>query len=141
MIQKHRVPGVLLTSGDRHGVRVFHIPRPSGCSFYEFEPASLGGRGDGPPATNPKGGTHLSGVAGKAPSASSVLTPRCPIRRSVGCVTGTRVPRDRELGLPGWFAAIGLSVMLEQPDSREILCFRVVVPSVVSQFDVPKVSW
>jgi len=49
LIEKHRIPGVLLTSGDRHGARVFTVPRPSGYKFYEFEPASLGGRGDGPP--------------------------------------------------------------------------------------------
>jgi alkaline phosphatase D len=64
-IEKHRIPGVLLTSGDRHGARVFRIPRPSGYSFYEFEPASLGGRGDGPAATNPKWDTQLFGMAGK----------------------------------------------------------------------------
>jgi alkaline phosphatase D len=65
LIEKHRIPGVLLTSGDRHGARVFRIPRPSGFSFYEFEPASLGGRGDGPPATDPKWDTQLFGTAGK----------------------------------------------------------------------------
>jgi alkaline phosphatase D len=65
LIEKHRIPGVLLTSGDRHGARVFRIPRPSGFSFYEFEPASLGGRGDGPPATDPKWDSQLFGVAGE----------------------------------------------------------------------------
>ena len=65
LIEKHRIPGVLLTSGDRHGARVFRIPRPSGYSFYEFEPASLGGRGDGPPARNPKWDSQLFGVAGE----------------------------------------------------------------------------
>ena len=64
-IERHRIPGVLLTSGDRHGARVFRIPRPSGYSFYEFEPASLGGRGDGPAATNSKWDTQLFGMAGK----------------------------------------------------------------------------
>lgn len=64
-IEQHRIPGVLLTSGDRHGARVFRIPRPSGYSFYEFEPASLGGRGDGPPATNPTWDTQLFGMARK----------------------------------------------------------------------------
>ena len=34
---------MLLVSGDRHGARGFRIPRPSGFSFYEFEPATLGG--------------------------------------------------------------------------------------------------
>jgi alkaline phosphatase D len=43
-IEEHRIPGVLLLSGDRHGASVFRIPRPSGHTFYEFEPASLGGR-------------------------------------------------------------------------------------------------
>ena len=28
--------------GDRHGARVFRIPRPSGYSFYEFEPGESG---------------------------------------------------------------------------------------------------
>jgi alkaline phosphatase D len=65
LIEKHRIPGVLLTSGDRHGARVFRIPRPSGYNFYEFEPASLGGRGDGPPATNPKWDAQMFGAAGE----------------------------------------------------------------------------
>jgi len=51
-IEKNRIPGVLLLSGDRHGARGFKIPRPSGFRFYEFEPASLGGR-SGPEVTNP----------------------------------------------------------------------------------------
>ena len=64
LIEKHRIPGVLLTSGDRHGARVFTIPRPSGYKFYEFEPASLGGR-SGPPATDPEWKTQLFGVMGE----------------------------------------------------------------------------
>lgn len=44
-IEEHHIPGVLLLSGDWHGARAFIIPRPSGYSFYEFQPASLGGRG------------------------------------------------------------------------------------------------
>lgn len=44
LIEKHKIPGVLLVSGDWHGARVYKIDRPSGYSFYEFEPASLGGR-------------------------------------------------------------------------------------------------
>ncbi len=64
-IEEQRIPGVLLTSGDRHGARVFTIPRPSGYKFYEFEPASLGGRGDGPPATDPEWRTQLFGVIGE----------------------------------------------------------------------------
>ncbi|MCX7591300.1 MAG: alkaline phosphatase D family protein [Kiritimatiellae bacterium] len=51
-IEEHRIPGVLLISGDRHGARGFRIPRPSGHVFYEFEPASLGGEA-GPPAIDP----------------------------------------------------------------------------------------
>ena len=47
-IEKHKIPGVLLLSGDRHGARGFRIPRESGHTFYEFEPASLGGL-HGPP--------------------------------------------------------------------------------------------
>ena len=49
LIEEHNIPGVLLISGDRHGARVFKTTRASGCEFYEFEPASLGGR-KGPPA-------------------------------------------------------------------------------------------
>ena len=47
-IETHHIGGVLLISGDRHGARGFRIPRPSGFNFFEFEAASLGGRG-GPP--------------------------------------------------------------------------------------------
>ena len=61
LIEKHRIPGVLLISGDRHGARVFTIPRESGFQFYEFEPASLGGR-YGPPATDPAWDTQLVGI-------------------------------------------------------------------------------
>jgi alkaline phosphatase D len=63
-IEKNNIPGVLLISGDRHGARVFTIPRPFGFQFYEFEPASLGGR-MGPPATHPDWGTQLFGISGK----------------------------------------------------------------------------
>jgi alkaline phosphatase D len=49
-IEKHRIPGVLLLSGDRHGACGFRIPRKSGHTFYEFEAASLGGR-SGPAAS------------------------------------------------------------------------------------------
>jgi len=48
-IEKQRVPGVLLLSGDRHGARGIKIERPAGHCFYEFEPACLGGM-TGPPA-------------------------------------------------------------------------------------------
>ncbi len=65
LIEKRRIAGVLLVSGDRHGARGFRIPRPSGYSFYEFEPASLGGR-SGPPATNPAWrDVQLFGISGK----------------------------------------------------------------------------
>jgi alkaline phosphatase D len=64
VIEEHRIPGVLLISGDRHGARGFRIPRPSGYEFYEFETASLGGR-SGPPVTNPKWTTQLYGFANK----------------------------------------------------------------------------
>lgn len=60
LIEKHRIPGVLLISGDRHGARGFTIPRESGYQFYEFEPASLGGR-NGPAATDPDWETQLFG--------------------------------------------------------------------------------
>jgi alkaline phosphatase D len=52
-IEENQIPGVLLLSGDRHGASVFRIPRPSGHTFYEFEPASLGGRSG--PVTKAKG--------------------------------------------------------------------------------------
>ena len=42
-VEKNRIPGVLLISGDRHGARGFKIPRPSGFEFYEFGAGSLGG--------------------------------------------------------------------------------------------------
>ncbi len=61
-IEKNRIGGVLLISGDRHGARGFRIPRPSGFSFYEFEPASLGGR-KGPTVTDPEWTTQLFGFA------------------------------------------------------------------------------
>lgn len=50
-IENNNISGVLLISGDRHGARVFAIPRKSGFVFYEFEVASLGAR-VGPPATH-----------------------------------------------------------------------------------------
>jgi len=49
-IEKNRIPGVLLLSGDRHGACGFRIPRKSGHTFYEFEAATLGGR-SGPAAS------------------------------------------------------------------------------------------
>lgn len=48
-IEKNKIGGVLLLSGDRHGARGFKIQRPSGFILYEFEVATLGGvRGPGP---------------------------------------------------------------------------------------------
>ncbi len=64
LIEEHSIPGVLLLSGDRHGARGFRIPRPSGYEFYEFEPASLGGR-SGPPAKHPDWTTQLYGFSDK----------------------------------------------------------------------------
>lgn len=60
-IEKNRIGGVLLISGDRHGARGFRIPRPSGFEFYEFEAASLGGR-HGPPAASKHWNTQLYGI-------------------------------------------------------------------------------
>ncbi|MHC4916876.1 MAG: alkaline phosphatase D family protein [Planctomycetota bacterium] len=64
LIEKNRIGGVLLISGDRHGARAFRIPRPSGFNFYEFGAASLGGRG-GPKATMPEWKTQIFGVSNK----------------------------------------------------------------------------
>lgn len=61
-IEEHKIPGVLLLSGDRHGARGFRIPRPSGYEFYEFEPASFGGRG-GPSAVLPGSKDQLFGIS------------------------------------------------------------------------------
>ena len=63
-IEKHRIGGVLLISGDRHGARGFRIPRPSGFNFYEFEAGSLGGR-KGPAVTKPEWDTQFYGIADK----------------------------------------------------------------------------
>ena len=64
LIEKKRIGGVLLISGDRHGARGFTIPRPSGFTFHEFEAGSLGGR-SGPPAGKPEWTTQLYGIAGR----------------------------------------------------------------------------
>lgn len=42
-IEKEKIQGVLLVSGDRHGARGFTIPRQSGFVLHEFEVATLGG--------------------------------------------------------------------------------------------------
>jgi len=66
LIEKNRIGGVLLISGDRHGARGFRIPRPSGFHFYEFEPASLGGIDWGPKAIVPGCRDQLFGRLGYA---------------------------------------------------------------------------
>lgn len=63
-IEENKIPGVLLISGDRHGARGFKTKRPSGFEFYEFEPASLGGR-TGPPAKINNCENQLFGICHK----------------------------------------------------------------------------
>jgi alkaline phosphatase D len=63
-IEEHKIGGVLLISGDRHGARGFTLPRKNGFKFYEFGGASYGGR-QGPPATDPDWTTQLYGIAGQ----------------------------------------------------------------------------
>lgn len=43
LIEKEKISGVLLISGDRHGARSFKLPVTPDFSLYEFEAASLGG--------------------------------------------------------------------------------------------------
>lgn len=62
LIEKNKIGGILLISGDRHGARGFTIPRPSGFEFYEFEAGSLGGR-SGPPAQAPGWKTQFYGIS------------------------------------------------------------------------------
>jgi len=64
LIEKNRIAGVLLISGDRHGARGFQIPRPSGFTFYEFEAASMGGR-TGPPVRRAEPPIQFYGTAGE----------------------------------------------------------------------------
>ena len=64
LIEKNKIGGVLLISGDRHGARGFRIPRPSGFNFYEFETASLGGR-VGPLPIRAEWETQLYGISGE----------------------------------------------------------------------------
>jgi len=61
-IEEHRIGGVLLISGDRHGARGFTIPRKEGFNFYEFGGASMGGR-KGPPVSDPSWTTQLYGIS------------------------------------------------------------------------------
>lgn len=63
-IEEHKIGGVLLISGDRHGARGFTLPRQGGFKFYEFGGASCGGR-KGPPATDPAWTTQLYGISGE----------------------------------------------------------------------------
>lgn len=65
LIEKRRIGGVLLLSGDRHGARVMRIPRPSGYVFYEFELGSLGGHG-GPGAMGSQPAQQPFGLTGQA---------------------------------------------------------------------------
>lgn len=63
-IEKNKIPGVLLISGDRHGARGFKIPRTPGFNFYEFEVATLGGV-PGPPAMAKDTTNQLFGYPGQ----------------------------------------------------------------------------
>lgn len=64
-IEKNKIPGVLFLSGDRHGARIFRIPRPAADhEFYEFEVATLGGLRSITPASNPEWKTLLFGKHG-----------------------------------------------------------------------------
>ncbi|VGO22124.1 alkaline phosphatase D family protein [Pontiella sulfatireligans] len=63
-IEEHKIAGVLMISGDRHGARGFTIPRSGGFKFYEFEGACCGGRG-GLAATDPAWETQLYGISYK----------------------------------------------------------------------------
>ena len=62
-IEKEKISGILLISGDRHGARAFTIPRKSGFKFYEFEIATLGGV-PGPEAMAPDSANQLFGYHG-----------------------------------------------------------------------------
>ena len=61
LIEKNKIKGVLFLSGDRHGARIFRIPRPAGHDFYEFEVATLGGRRSITPPKRPEWKTQLYG--------------------------------------------------------------------------------
>ena len=63
-IEKNKIGGVLLISGDRHGARGFKIERPSGFALYEFGAASLGGR-VGPPPIRADWNEQLYGISGE----------------------------------------------------------------------------
>lgn len=61
LIDEYKIPGVLFLSGDRHGARIFRIPRPAGHDFYEFEVATLGGRRSITAPKRPEWKTQLYG--------------------------------------------------------------------------------
>ncbi len=63
-IEKERIGGVILLSGDRHGARVMRIERPSGFTFYEFELGSLGAH-PGPGAMGAQPTHQPFGLIGK----------------------------------------------------------------------------
>lgn len=65
LIEKLRIGGVLLLSGDRHGARVMRVPRPSGFVFHEFELGSLGAH-PGPAAMGKEPAQQLFGQTGEA---------------------------------------------------------------------------
>jgi alkaline phosphatase D len=62
-IEKNKIGGVLLLSGDRHGARGFKIKRPSGFTLHEFEAATLGGV-PGPGAFAPDRSSQMFGYKG-----------------------------------------------------------------------------
>jgi alkaline phosphatase D len=64
LIEKEKISGVLLLSGDRHGARAFTIPRESGFKFYEFNMGCLGGV-RGPKGLVPDCPEQLFGYDGK----------------------------------------------------------------------------
>jgi len=61
-IEANRIAGVLLCSGDRHGARVFSIPRPAGFKYYEFGVGTLGKMG-GPEAWAKDKSNQLFGIS------------------------------------------------------------------------------
>ncbi len=72
-IEKEKISGVILLSGDRHGARALKIPRESGFAFYEFEAATLGGV-PGPPAMANDPSNQLFGYPGFQTIAFGELT-------------------------------------------------------------------
>ncbi|TWU18502.1 Alkaline phosphatase D precursor [Allorhodopirellula heiligendammensis] len=72
LIEEESIGGVLLVSGDRHGARGFRIPRPSTFTFYEFEPATLGGV-SGPPGLVKNCPEQLFGYSGSDDQGNSFV--------------------------------------------------------------------